>query len=111
MQGRGCGRCRAVVESGRIKPQIDFSYIFSGRTAGRLCVSLQSELKSDIEVKVKLQKEEMKNLTFTIMGAWTIFVLSILYVFDAQENYRSFLGALAISAALLEPTCEHGYLL
>lgn len=44
----------------------------------------------------------MKNLqAFTIMGAWTILVLSILYVLDAQENYRSFFGALAISAALL----------
>ena len=44
----------------------------------------------------------MKNLqAFSIMGVWTILVLSILYVLDAQENYRSFLGALAISAALL----------
>ena len=54
-----CGRCRAVVESGRIKPQIDFSYIFSPEELQAGCVlACQSELKSDIEVKVKLQKEK-----------------------------------------------------
>ncbi len=50
-----CGTCKSQVLSGDIKAQIDFGYVLSQEEidAGYV-LACQSELKSDIKVKIKL---------------------------------------------------------
>ena len=57
-----CGTCKCLILSGRIKPQIDFSYVLSpGEIANGYVLACQSELKSDIDVEVELiRKQENK---------------------------------------------------
>jgi len=50
-----CGTCKSQVLSGDIKAQIDFSYVLSPEEiAAGYVLACQSELKSDIKVKIKL---------------------------------------------------------
>lgn len=57
-----CGSCKAQVLSGIIKPQIDFSYVLSSEeiTNGYV-LACQSELCSDVRVKVDLDKNSKRN--------------------------------------------------
>lgn len=52
-----CGTCRCQIVSGKIKPQIDFSYVLSSAELDKgYVLACQSELKSDIDVRVKFRK-------------------------------------------------------
>jgi len=52
-----CGSCKSQVLSGDIKAQIDFGYVLKPEEleAGYV-LACQSELKSDIKVKIKLKE-------------------------------------------------------
>jgi len=53
-----CGSCKSQIVSGKIKPQIDFSYVLSPEELKQgYVLACQSELKSDIKVNVRLRKK------------------------------------------------------
>jgi len=52
-----CGTCKCKVLSGGIKAQIDFGYVLSPEEINEgYVLACQSELKSDIEVEINLNK-------------------------------------------------------
>ena len=52
-----CGTCRCQIVSGKIKPQIDFGYVLSSAELDKgYVLACQSELKADVEVRVKFRK-------------------------------------------------------
>lgn len=55
-----CGTCRCQIVSGKIKPQIDFSYVLSPAELDKgYVLACQSELKSDVDVRVKFRKQRV----------------------------------------------------
>ncbi len=57
-----CGTCRCQVVSGAIKPYMDFSYVLTPEQLNNgYALACQSELKSDITVRVKLRNKERQN--------------------------------------------------
>lgn len=52
-----CGTCKCRIISGTVKPQIDFSYVLSpDELDNGFVLACQSELKTDVQVQVKLRK-------------------------------------------------------
>ena len=55
-----CGTCKSQVLSGTIKEQIDFGYVLSPEEiAAGFVLACQSELKSDIKVKINLVNQKV----------------------------------------------------
>ncbi|MRX28553.1 2Fe-2S iron-sulfur cluster binding domain-containing protein [Kangiella sp. HZ709] len=57
-----CGSCIAQILSGKIKPQIDFTYVLNAdEIANGYILACQSELCSDVRVKVNLDKSKKRS--------------------------------------------------
>ena len=56
-----CGTCKCRVVSGKVKPNIDFSYTLNQEELDKgFILACQSELISDIEVEINLNKNKEK---------------------------------------------------
>ena len=54
-----CGTCKCRVVSGKVKPNIDFSYTLNQEELDKgFILACQSELISDIEVEINLNKNK-----------------------------------------------------
>ncbi len=57
-----CGSCKTQLLAGKIKPQIDFSYVLNrNEIADGYVLACQSELCSDVRVKVNLDNIKKRN--------------------------------------------------